>query len=406
MNDVISNIGNGYWSDEDMLVSITDRFAPIDRSISVGVESLSIGNLNQNTSDQWARIEDAIVWLDLVSRWKARDHIYPQVRRTMDSVQRQAPTDRKKAELALSRLEEISARRPAPETTAEALRVACTESIKFANQPSSKGFAMPSDDPRVAWKVLGWLIGMEISEKTLHPLEWKGVFALVEVRLPVADKSEKEAIGELFRYGTLVAEHVRTSALVANASSEVYSLSDACITQLAYRRAFREMAEIGLGADPALKLRILRQFCTEAGVAQYPRSLRMSIYDDTEKKFWESCVRTDPWGSTYAMNVATGNNSLYLEPWLSILLRDAFKSVLDTAEKGGFPITSQEDMTGLRVYVKIMMRDPGRGSIRLLKRAVKLFETAPKDEPDANSKARKDLVFAAGRELRMEEYFR
>lgn len=69
-------------------------------------------------------------------------------------------------------------------------------------------------------------------------------------------------------------------------------------------------------------------------------------------------------------------------------------------------LQSQEQTMGLRRYVELENRDPGSGTIRLLKRAADLVKSGPTDEPNANAEARKNLAYSAGRELRLEEFFR
>ncbi|MES2924396.1 MAG: hypothetical protein V4819_22785 [Verrucomicrobiota bacterium] len=400
---VVSNTGAGYWSEEDRVISNADQLA-----VSGGreLDLLSAEKIAGDGADPWESVENSIAYLDLVSQWRAQDFLHDQLRKVKESTERLAATDPEKGKRSLAKIEEISKRRPKPAAPADVLRKACIDSIK-SNGQGDKSSGSAAGRPWIAWYVLRWLIGVEISEKTLFIPAWKDAFNLAVERLPLAGWREKSAIAELFQNSPLMAEHVRTEVLVTNAKSEAYWLSEACIAQLAYRRAYQKMAGIGLGADPALRLRILARFCVEPGATDIPRRLRSSIYDPTEKKFWESCVQADPWGSTFVMNSATGfNERLYLEPWLSLLLRDALIELIGAAEKGPFPAMSLEQLAGVRAYMKIMMRDPGAPSIALLKRVVQLKNTTYGNDPKENAKGRQEVVQAAGRELRMEEYFR
>ena len=238
------------------------------------------------------------------------------------------------------------------------------------------------------------------------PGDWSELFELAQQRLPTADVYESSAIGTLFSNTRLTSEQVRTDLLVAHANSPVFAVGEACLSQLAERQSYQQLAEIGMKASPELRLRVLRRFCAEPKAAGGSGRLRGGVYE-FQREFWEKCVRDDPWGSMSAMQSGVGyDGSFFLEPWLSLLFRDRFTMLLGTAETGNFPIQSQEQTIGLRKYVEIENRDPGSGAIRRLKRAAGLIHSAPADEPKANAEARKNLAYAAGRELRMEEFFR
>jgi|GEM_PF-6128914 len=404
---LISNVGDGLWSGDDVSASYSDRMAAVGQPIVEWLSDKNQGNNKPDPLQWWQNIGNTIAWLDLVSRWKTDGYFRYQVEMVREAIKALATPDSKETESALELVAEIGTRKSPPDAESDALRQACINSIKSPANLDLKPETTPNR-PLVAWKALRWLIELETADQKLIPEEWKDTFTLMEAKFAAAEKAEKEAMCGLFVSPRLVSEHVKTSFFLENVHSELSSISGMCINYLAGRQAYGQLAEIGLAGDVDLKMRILADFSLSPDYKESPYPRFRVANDPIQQKFWESCLTADPWRSYYEMNSKLGvgyDNRIDLGPWLSDVFRVEFKRLMTNAEHGIYPVTGLDQRCGIRYYVKTLLVDMKFDSFTLLRRAVSLIEKSPTNEPAINFEARCDLVKAAGRELAIEQYF-
>jgi len=406
MEDVVSNVGEGFWEPADVLVSGVDPMAASELPEVRPITLITGKRIDQVKGHEWETMEDAVAWLDLVIGWRSTMYLRNQARMVRETIKPMAVTDPEKAANALPRLDAIIALKNPVTTPAAVLRKACAAAISSSGKAKSKGFGDPSGRPWVAWEALAWLAAVEKREKTLRSTDWKDSFSLAEKRIPTANAREKQAIAAIFLIDPLVQENVETSALVAHVNPDCSELSQACIARLASRQAYEILANLGLEAEVPLKLAILKGLSPTA-VSGAPEMQRLELrkpYKPEEISFWSDCVKSAPWRSVTAMYEGTGyNDRIHLNSEYELILMDHLDRVLKLAGQGDFPITDRTEMEGLEKYVSIISHDLSPWGMNNLKLAAKLGETAPKKEPEVNAKYRKWLVAWTAAILREEK---
>lgn len=420
--EVISNEGSGRWDPQDVTDSLNDDMSALDEIRQPdAIRAIHAIPLIEEPSKRREVMENGIACLDLISRGSARSRLRQGLQFLKAVLD---PTDDDKIrynitwpammlppedlDQAKARMEEIANRPVASDVSPSAFMRICIGLIP-SDSSGTPGFGRPENRPWIIWEVLEKFAVKPDAAKTRLLAEWTATFELAAARIPVAGDREKSAIAELFMCHALVAEHVRTPVLIANVKSDSLRLSEACIAELHYRQAYSDLARLGLDADIPLKHRILRYFCMAPSapddMPKFRMELSTELADPGQWKFLESCVKEDQWASLQAVGLglsSTGEKSL----WLAAIYQEAFGEVLAASEKDVFPVTEPARLAGLLAYLGFISKDPEQRTIQLLKRVVRLAETAPPDEPEASAKARESLVRFAGRELRMEEYYR
>lgn len=401
MENLASNEGTGFWNPADLACHLKAERegARIEQSLL----SLMDGVPDKLEGGISTKAENAMLWLELAGRHRQDGAYFSGIELVRRIIQNAKGSEPGKLAGLTARLDALASRRP-PQLSATALRQECEAIIRSA-PPKSNLVAGKPHRSWVAWEVALSLLRNESGKEQIVAGDWKELFKLAQARLPDADVYEAGAIGQLLRHTRLTSENVKSDFLMTHATSPIYAVREACLEQLAARQMFDQLAEIGMKVSPELRLCILRRFCAEPKAEGGPTGLR-GVYGRQEE-FWKTCIKEDPWGSMHAMQWLVGNNEhFYMEPWLSLLFRERFTMLLDTAQAGVFPMLSYDQSMGLREYVKVVNRDAGIGTIRMLKRAVDLMKSGPADEPKANAEARKSLANAAAGELRLEEFFR
>jgi hypothetical protein len=359
--EVASNEGSGRWDPQDVTDSLNDDMSALDEIHEPdAIRDIHAIPRIADLAKRREVMEDGIACLDLISRGAASSRLrqgLQLLKAVLDPTKDDkmsygtpwpavllAPED---IDQAKARMKEIANRPAASDVSAAAFLRNCIGSIP-SDSSAISGFGRPEKRPWIIWEVLEKFALRRDAPKTRLLAEWTAIFELAAARIPVAGDREKRAIGSLFMCHALVAEHVRTPVLIANVKSDSSMLSQACLEQLSYRQAYSDLARLGLDAGIPSKRPILRAFCMAVSAPVDMPEFRTELFSE---------------------------------------LNDPIQ------------------FAGLREYLEVISKNPEPHTIQLMKRVVRLAETAPPDEPEASAKARDNLVRFGGRELRMEEYY-
>jgi hypothetical protein len=417
---IVSNDGTGRWNPQDVTDSLNDEMSALDEIPEPdAIREIHAIPLIADPSQRREVMENGLACLDLIGRGPNRGRL----RQGLQSLKAVLdPSDYDKSQFywpavllppetldqAKARMQEI-ANRPAADPSPAAFIQVCLGLIRSPDHSVNPGFGSPKNRPWIVWEVLEKLAVTRDAAKEPTPKEWKEVFELAEARVHTAGNREKIALAKLFWCHALMAEHVHTRVLLANVKSDSPQLSEACIAGLHYRQAYSNIAKLGLDADIPLKRRILHFFCMAPSAPDDIPKFRLELLeepnDSVQRKFLESCVKADLWASFLAVGFGLSSTT-EMGIWLSKTYQEAFDRLLETSENGVFPVSEPTQFAGLRDYLGLISKNPEQRTIQLLKRVVRLAKTSPPGEPDASAKARDTLVRFAGRELRMEEYYR
>jgi len=351
---------------------------------------------------------DVIAWLDLRSQWQMDGAVRVQGRAMTMALQRPINTlDAATRAAARARLEEILTRQMRGESppgvlVAEGLRLLTGNPPSPAGgekQVAGKGeakFGDPAARPAMVWRAMISVLETRQDPAALSPGEWREFFETAVARVPEAKDAELAAIsGCLFLNGAV--EHMGREFLVAQVNSPNASMRYAGMARLRGQGAWTDLAKAGLKGTPEHRMEVLDHLFRELPTEGRGRGLVRTpgrITDPVEKKFWDLCIRENPWETCRAL-IRADRSRLPVDVVTYPAYQAAFDSMLATAETGRFPFQRQGNGPGPAVveyFIDAMGEDGSEASLARLQRTAALVGKGPQNEPEGNAVARKEIV--------------
>lgn len=386
-HDLISNEGDGLWSEDDVAKVGLDRTQLSGHPFT---EELQHWNLKGEDPGRKS-VEQVLAELTLMQVWENGPVFRSFAKAFKVELERHATEGVPPDAEAIERVDSLLAVRQVIRANPDALFQRCLEILR---SPRGRIYGSPEKEQEVAWIALGWLQrqpGFGQHER------WRAAYDLLQSRLPEAEERELLDMRCLLRGSPMVHEFLTRDFLIQSARNYP-ALAGVCVERLASREDWHGLLSVAEGGDLEARLMVLNSFCLDPRADSNSPRLR-TTYDHRQLEFWKGCLRDGPWQSVETMGRALRVfDGYYLEPGWSLALKDQAQAFADKAKQEPWPDDGGKFRGGLRQYVKIL----GRGTTsknRFLHVFRELGDIRPEGETDEQHARRLEIAREARRQL-------